>query len=96
MSNSRRHPQDKRGTYAWQCLVKRVIQEEPICWLRLAGCTYYSTTADHIISVKERPDLSLMRANVRGACAHCNYSRQDKPVNTLSTPSSQPGLDWFT
>jgi hypothetical protein len=32
-----------------RALRKRVIAEEPCCWLRLPGCTIKSDTADHVI-----------------------------------------------
>jgi 5-methylcytosine-specific restriction endonuclease McrA len=62
------------GTTRGRRLNARVVREEPDCRLRLPGCTGLSTTADHIVPVSlggERYD----RANLRGACAHCNYSR---------------------
>jgi 5-methylcytosine-specific restriction endonuclease McrA len=88
----RRHPLDKRGTAAWQRLRLQVLREEPRCWLRLPGCTGASTTADHVIPVSERPDLALVRSNVRGACAHCNYSRG---ARELVPTSRAAALDWF-
>ena len=66
---------DPRGTWAWKQLRLQVIREEPLCTLRLPGCTTYSDTADHIVAVVDRPDLALVRENCRGACAHCNYAR---------------------
>ena len=69
-----------RSTRAWQRLAKQVITEEPICWLRLDGCTIRSTTGDHIIPAAARPDLALVRSNVRGACGHCNNKRGHLPA----------------
>lgn len=71
------------STTAWRKLRAQVIAEEPLCWLRLPGCTRISTTADHVIPVSVRPDLEYVRANLRGACAHCNYSRGKKPAGAL-------------
>jgi 5-methylcytosine-specific restriction endonuclease McrA len=59
----------------WRKLRDRVIREEPICRIQLLGCTGYSTTADHIIPRSVRPDLILVRSNLRGACQHCNSAR---------------------
>lgn len=89
-----RHPLDKRTTLAYQHMRRRVLVEEPVCWLRLPGCTYKATTVDHIIPVKAAPELSLVRSNLRGACAHCNYVRQDKPLTRLASPAN-PITDWF-
>ena len=63
------------GSRAWTRMVARVVREEPICQLRLDGCTIRSTTADHIIPRKYRPDLSMIRQNLRGACQGCNRRR---------------------
>ena len=68
---------------AWKTLALQVVREEPICWLRLPGCTIRSTTADHIIPVSRRPDLLLVRANCRGACRSCNTRRHSLPVSQL-------------
>jgi 5-methylcytosine-specific restriction endonuclease McrA len=68
---------------AWKTLARQVVREEPICWLRLPGCTIRSTTADHIIPVSQRSDLLLVRANCRGACRPCNTQRHSTPVSQL-------------
>ena len=79
---------DPRRTRAWRKLRDQVVSEEPICQLRLKCCTFVSTTADHIIIVKERPDLAMVRANLRGACAPCNWSRNDRPL--VATEDDEP------
>jgi hypothetical protein len=71
-------------TNRWRLLALRVVKEEPTCWLRLPGCTYRSTTADHIIPVSVRPDLALMRTNCRGACHSCNSLRRNTPITQLA------------
>lgn len=65
---------DPRHTHAWRLLRKQVVNEEPVCTVRLPGCTHVSTTADHIETIVNRPDLALTRSNLRGACLHCNSS----------------------
>ena len=70
---------DLRWTRQWRRLAKRVCEEEPICWLQLAGCTNRSTTGDHVIPMASRPDLGLVRSNIRGACRPCNTKRRDLP-----------------
>jgi 5-methylcytosine-specific restriction endonuclease McrA len=74
---------DPRSTRAWRRLVAQVIREEPRCWLRLSGCTVVSTTGDHVVPVTKRPDLALVRANVRGACRPCNEARGSLPIEEL-------------
>lgn len=72
-------------TRAWRRLAQQTIRRQPLCQLRLPGCTQYSTTADHIIPVAQRPDLALNPANTQGACKHCNYSRGRTPITHLNT-----------
>lgn len=90
-------PGDPRRTNAYKVLARQVVQEEPLCWLGLPGCTRWSKTADHIIAVKHRPDLALERDNLRGACRHCNSSKQAKRLSELRKQArKQPAaLDWF-
>jgi 5-methylcytosine-specific restriction endonuclease McrA len=83
---------DPRGTQAWRRLSARVAAEEPICWLRLPGCTTRSTTGDHVKPVSTHPHLALDRTNVRGACAHCNKKRRNQAPPTSSRPKA---LDIF-
>lgn len=83
---------DARHSRAWRALVEVVVREEPRCWLVLAGCTSRSTTADHVIPYVERPDLGLVRSNLRGACDHCNKARGRRPVAPKSRPRA---LDIF-
>lgn len=86
---------DPRQTRAWRTLRAQVLAEEPICWLQFDGiCTGPSTTGDHVISVEERPDLALVRTNVRGACAACNLARGRTPADLLER-RSPPALDFF-
>lgn len=89
----------------WKQLRLRVIREEPLCRLRLDRCTVYSDTADHIIPVKDRPDLRFCRANLRGSCQSCNRRRGSRPLSEVraeetlvrpSSPKPAAALDFFT
>ncbi len=74
-------PSDPRWTREWRRLRDQVVSEEPYCKLRITGvCTGRSQTADHIVTVKARPDLALVRTNLRGACHPCNRRRGSKVV----------------
>jgi len=77
---------DPRQTWAWRRLKDQVVAEEPNCWLRLPVCTGLSQTADHLITVKERPDLALVRANLRGICHRCNMARKSRPLELFTGP----------
>lgn len=75
---------DPRQTRAWRKLRDQVVREEPTCRLRFPGiCTTLSTTADHIIPVTVRPELTLVRSNCRGACRPCNEARRTVPDQSL-------------
>lgn len=87
---------DPRQTRRWRKLRDRVVREEPVCWLQLESCTRWSTTGDHIIPVEVRPDLALVRSNVRGACGSCNHKRGSLPVEALRRGDERPAaLDIF-
>ena len=72
---------DPRQTRAWTRLRDQVVREEPTCWLQLPVCTGLSQTADHLAPVSERPELALVRSNLRGICHRCNMARKAKPVH---------------
>lgn len=86
---------DPRETRAWRKLRDQVVREEPICQLQLPGCTTISTTADHIETVKDRPDLAMERANHQGACRPCNQRRNDKKMSELKPRNLAKALDFF-
>lgn len=87
---------DPRNTRAWRRLRDQVIAEEPTCRLAFPGiCTTVSTTADHIKPVSVRPDLALVRTNLRGACQPCNEARRTVPDEALRLGQHAKALDIF-
>lgn len=90
---------DPRQTRAWRTLRDLVVREEPVCQLAFAEiCTTLSTTADHIEPVAVRPELALVRANLRGACGPCNEARGHLPDSALRLGRDdveRPALDVF-
>lgn len=76
----------------WRALRDRVVREEPACTLRLSCCTLVSTTADHIIPVKLRPDLKYVRQNLRGSCGPCNRRRGARPLEQVRAEEARAGL----
>lgn len=86
---------DPRQSRAWRKLRDRVVTEEPLCWLRFPGiCTGNSTTADHVLTYHDRPDLAMDRTNLRGACNPCNRARGHTPADLLHT-SPPTALGFF-
>jgi 5-methylcytosine-specific restriction endonuclease McrA len=82
------------STRAGRQLRARVIQEEPTCQLQIPGvCTGISDTADHIIPRSQRPELTLVRSNLQGACLACNMKRSNNPIDAMRPA---PALNYFT
>jgi 5-methylcytosine-specific restriction endonuclease McrA len=52
---------------------KIVLKRDPLCRLRLPGCTGKSTTVDHKLPVSRGGTNAL--TNLVGACRHCNELR---------------------
>lgn len=73
-------------TRAWRRLSAEVVAAQPLCQIRLPGCTYVSTQGDHIIPVSVAPRLALVRSNVQGACAWCNNKRGNRDLAALREP----------
>jgi 5-methylcytosine-specific restriction endonuclease McrA len=87
---------DPRGTRAWRKLRDQVITEEPLCSLAIDGvCTLVSTTADHIVTFAEAPELAMVRSNLRGACRPCNRARGSLPDSALVRPTRATALGIF-
>lgn len=87
---------DPRQTRAWRVLRDQVVGDEPTCRLRIPGiCTTVSTTADHIRTVEEAPELALKRDNLRGACEPCNRARHTLPDEALNHDPPSPALEVF-
>lgn len=77
-------PQKRAGGTRQEAeLAKGAIEREPICWLRLPGCTIRSDSGDHYHPYKTHPHLRMEPRNWRGACRHCNHARGATPVHEL-------------
>jgi len=51
------------------------LTEQPLCAYCLEmGRTIPATVADHIVPVKERPDLAFVYDNIQGLCKECHDS----------------------
>jgi hypothetical protein len=100
-----------RSSSRYTQLSKRVVAEEPICWLQLDGCTHRSTSMDHVVPLHTDHSQGLVRSNCRGACHNCNTWRARRSLRqtailrtrkrpTISRrpgprPALRPALRWF-
>lgn len=50
---------------------KRQLERVPVCELRLEGCTYHATQADHIYGAAADPDHNSLRS----VCLSCHRKR---------------------
>jgi 5-methylcytosine-specific restriction endonuclease McrA len=73
-------PQYERQLYGsapWQHLRNAVLASATGCaW---CGSTTAPLTADHVLTVRDRPDLALDPANVVPACRSCQERRKHRP-----------------
>ena len=58
----------------WRRVRKRQLRRQPICELRLPGCTFLATQGDHITPREQGGKATA--ANTRSACAPCNIRRR--------------------
>jgi len=57
----------------WQALRLAHLADEPLCrFCRERGITKPAEVVDHIIPISERPDLRLVRSNLRSLCKTCH------------------------
>ena len=56
---------------AWRALRAQVLAEEPSCPI----CRAPTTEVDHLITRRLRPDLELVRANLRALCKACHSTK---------------------
>lgn len=71
----------------WRTIRAKVLAEEPVC--AVVGCGRPSTTVDHVIPLV-RGGPRLDRANLRGMCAHHNFSKGAKLPLVSPLVAQQP------
>lgn len=65
------------GGHRWRKIVREVLAESDTCWL----CGQPGAdSGDHVIPVSVRPDLELIKSNVRPSHLICNQRRGTAPV----------------
>jgi 5-methylcytosine-specific restriction protein A len=60
----------------WRVLRNRFLAANPFC--AEPGCQARATQADHIVSVRQRPDLRLEWSNLRPYCARHHSARTSR------------------
>ena len=55
----------------WQALRLRYLRAHPTCM----HCDRAATDVDHVLSVRQRPDLRLSWSNLRALCHRCHSRR---------------------
>ena len=65
------------GSAAWQALSRRVVAGASCC--AHCGGVGMKLTADHVVTLRRRPELALDEANVVASCRSCQLRRQYLP-----------------
>ena len=82
--DSRRGSSTARGYGAdWQRLRLQVLEEEPLCrFCAEQGLVTAARDVDHIIPIVQRPDLRLVRSNLRPLCQSCHsaHTARGSPI----------------
>lgn len=75
--DDRRGSSSARGYGAdWQRFRLAVLAAEPLCrFCAAAGRIVAANEVDHIKTIADRPDLRLVRSNVRSLCKRCHSGR---------------------
>jgi 5-methylcytosine-specific restriction protein A len=61
---------------AWEKIRDRHRASEPLCRMCLAqGLTVAMAEVDHIVKVRDRPDLRLVDANLQSLCKPCHSAK---------------------
>jgi 5-methylcytosine-specific restriction protein A len=77
------------STQRWQHLRRAVlIRDRGVCQMHGPRCTLVATTVDHI-TPRAQGGSMWDPANLRAACAACNYSAGGQLVHVLREPHSQ-------
>lgn len=66
------------GSYAWKQLRDAVVGDAEACaWCGVRGVPM---TADHVLRLRDHPELGLERENIVAACRSCQRRRAAKPL----------------
>jgi len=73
-------PAERGYDRTWQRLRKQKLRANPFCEIETHCATLsfpeqLATEVDHVISIRERPELRLEWTNLRSACKRCHSAR---------------------
>jgi 5-methylcytosine-specific restriction enzyme A len=85
--DARRANSTRRGyDGAWRALRAEFLAANPEC--AEAGCRVPATDVDHILAVRDRPDLRLVWSNLRSFC-HVHHSRHTARTQGFARPGNE-------
>jgi 5-methylcytosine-specific restriction protein A len=97
-NDARRGSPAERGyDRTWQRLRKQKLAVDPFCQIRTL-CTDLpitrglATEVDHIIPIKQRPDLRLEWTNLQSACKPCHSAKTMQEMRRQKTTVYPEGL----
>lgn len=74
--NTRRGTTKERGYGAdWQAVRAMKLRQDPLCEIRTHCDGALATEVDHIVPIREAPELRLDMANLQSACKACNVAK---------------------
>ena len=83
-----------RHAKRWEKCRKIVLKRNPLCvdpygWHAADGRVILAEQVDHIVSLRERPDLAYVIANMQGLCTQCHATKsQEERLTVQSNPRS--------
>jgi len=63
------------STAQWTRLAKQQLQREPLCrYCGEVGILRTAEVADHVVPIRQRPDLAFDMSNIQSLCKFCHDS----------------------
>lgn len=82
---------DIRSTRKWRAFRKQILDRDPLCQLRLEGCTGASQEVDHVIPLSEGGS-PYSPGNCVGACRYCNRRKSAVKLNQNKAAKAKAGV----
>lgn len=72
-------PKERGYDSVWEKLRTSIIQTKPLCRICLAnGFVVSATEVDHIIPIKVKPNLRLVKSNLQSLCHSCHMQKTEE------------------